>query len=175
MRTRTPLAATALLTLTLGAATAAAPAETSRSADAKITGAGVGKVKLGKTFRSLRAAGLVGRMRPGCPLGGPGTRSARLKAPLEGSVDLTTRRRPRTVRSISITGGATARGVGVGARIATIKAAFPKAVVERGTEDVFGFTLVKIPKRGGGRIQFAVDVDTKKTIVIGVPFIATCE
>jgi hypothetical protein len=173
MRTRTPLAATALLTLALGAA--AAPAETSRSADQKITAAGVGKVKVGKTFTSLRAAGLVGRMRPGCELGGPDTRSARLKAPLKGFVDLTTRQRPRKVRSISITGGATARGVGIGGTIAQIKAAYPKAKVDRGTEDVFGITLVKIPRNGGGRISFAVDVDSKKVTRIGVPFIPFCE
>jgi hypothetical protein len=173
MRTRTPLAATALLTLALGAA--AAPAETSRSADQKITAAGVGKVKLGKTFASLRAAGLVGKLQPGCPLAGPGTRSARLKAPLKGFVDLTTRQRPRKVRSISITGGATARGVGIGGTIAQIKAAFPKAKVDRATEEVFGITLVKIPRNGGGRIHFAVDVDSKKINQIGVPNIPFCE
>ena len=173
MRTRTPLAATALLSLAFGAAVA--PAETSRHADQKITAAGVGKVKVGKTFRSLRAAGLVGKLRPGCPLGGPQTRSARLKAPLKGSVDLTTRRRPRRVRSISITGGATARGVAIGGTIAQIKAAYPKAKVDHGTEDVFGITLVKIPKNGGGRISFAVDVDSKQITQIGVPFIPFCE
>jgi hypothetical protein len=173
MRTRTPLAATALLTLTIGAA--AAPAETSRSADQKITAAGAGQVKLGRTFTSLRAAGLVGRLRPGCELGGPDTRSARLKAPLKGFVDLTTRQRPRKVRSISITGGATARGVGIGGTIAQIKAAYPKAKVDHGTEDVFGITLVKIPKDGGGRIHFAVDVDSKKITRIGVPLIPFCE
>src|SRR5215218_5971268 len=173
MRIRTPLAATALLALALGSA--AAPAETSRSADAKITGAGVGKVRLGRTFTSLRQAGLVGRLRPGCELGGPDTRSARLKAPLKGFVDLTTRRRPRRVRSISISGGATARGVGIGGTIAQIKAAYPKAKVDRSTEDVFGVTLVKVPKDGGGRIHFAVDVDTKKTVRIGVPSIPFCE
>ena len=173
MRTRTPLAATALLSLAFGAA--AAPAETSRGADQKITAAGVGKVQVGKTFRSLRAAGLVGRMRPGCPLGGPDTRSARLKAPLKGSVDLTTRRRPRTVRSITITGGATARGVAIGGTIAQIKAAYPKAKVDHGTEDVFGITLVKIPKSGGGRISFAVGVDSKLITQIGVPLIPFCD
>jgi hypothetical protein len=173
MRTRTPLAATALLCLAFGAAVA--PAETSRRADKKITAAGAGKVKVGKTFTSLRAAGLVGRMRPGCPLGGADTRSARLKAPLKGSVDLTTRRRPRTVRSISITGGATARGVGIGGTIAEIMAAFPKAKVDHSTEAVFGITLVKIPKSGGGRMRFAVDVDSQKITQIGVPFIPFCE
>jgi hypothetical protein len=173
MRIRTPFAATTLLALALGAA--AAPAEVSRSADKTITGAGVGKVKLGKTFKSLREAGLVGRLRPGCELGGPDTRSARLKAPLQGFVDLTTRARPRTVRSISLTGGAKARGVGIGATIAEITAAFPKAKVDRSTEETFGLTLVRIPKDGGGRIHFAVDVGTGKTTRIGIPTIPFCE
>jgi hypothetical protein len=173
MRTPTPLAATVLLT-TLALGAAAAPADTSRSADKKITAAGVGKVKLGKTFRSLRDDGLVGRLRRGCPLGGPQTRSARLKAPLEGSVDLTTSR-PRRVRTISITGGATARGVRIGGTIAQIKAAYPKARVDRSTEEVFRITLVRVPRDGGGRIQFAVDVDSKRIIRIGVPAIAFCE
>jgi hypothetical protein len=47
--------------------------------------------------------------------------------------------------------------------------------VDRETEEVFGITLVKIPKNGGGRLQFAVDVDTKKVDLIGIPFIAFCE
>lgn len=154
---------------------AAAPGDSGHVAPQKITAAGVGKVKLGKTFRELRDAGLLGRIRPGCPLGGPNTRSARLKAPLKGFVNLSTNRRPRRVRDITVRGGARARGVGVGATIAQIKAAFPKAKVDRNTEEVFGFTLVRIPKNGGGRIQFAVDVDTGKTTSIGVPGIAVCD
>ena len=140
----------------------------------KITAAGVGTVKIGKTHRRLRAQGLVGRIRPGCELGGPRTRSARLRAPLDGSVNYTLRS-PRKVTDIIIRGGAEARGVGIGDRIADIKDAFPKAKVDRSTEEVFGITLVKIPKKGGGRIQFAVDVDTKRIDLIGVPFIAFCE
>jgi hypothetical protein len=169
---RTPLAATALITLGLGAA--AAPADTSRLADQKITASGVGKIPLGGSYRSLRASGLVGRLRGGCPLGGTDTRSARLKAPLKGTVDLT-RRKPRRVRAITVTGGASARGVGIGDRLADIRAAFPKARVDRDTEETFRITLVRVPKSGGGRIQFAVDVDTKKISRIAVPAIQFCE
>ncbi len=171
--TRTIAATTALGALAI--VPAAAPGDAGHAAAAKrITAAGVGQVKLGKTFAELRERGLLGRMRPGCELGGPNTRSARLKAPLKGTVDLN-QATPRRVRSIVVEGGAKARGVGIGATIAQIKAAFPKAKVDRSTEEVFRITLVRIPKNGGGRIKFAVDVDTGKTILIGVPFIGFCE
>ena len=155
-------------------ATTAAPGAGTAAAPQKITPAGVGAVKLGKTFRALRRAGLVGKLRRGCPLGGPNTRSARLRSPLRGSVDFT-RTTPRKVRNIAIRGGATARGVGVGDRRADIRAAFPKARFDHGTDETFGVTLVRIPKNGGGRLQFAVDVDTRRVTLIGVPVIAFCE
>ena len=47
--------------------------------------------------------------------------------------------------------------------------------VDHTTENLFGITLVKVPKDGGGRIQFAVDVDTDKTTKIAVPRLAFCE
>lgn len=172
MRIRTPLAAAAVLTLGLAAA---APAETSRHAAETFNSKGAGDVQIGEKFTSLRAAGLVGKLRPGCELGGPDTRSAKLKAPLKGFVDLTTRRKPRRVRSIALSGGATARGVGIGSTTAQIKAAFPGAKVDHGTDEVFGVTLVKVPKAAGGRFSFAVDVKTKKTVTIGIPFIPFCE
>jgi hypothetical protein len=172
MRIRTPLLAAAVLSVGVAAA---APADTSRHAATTFNGKGAGDVQIGETFTSLRAAGLVGKLRPGCELGGPDTRSAKLKAPLKGFVDLTTRRKPRRVRSISLTGGAKARGVGIGATIAQIKAAFPGAKVDHGTDDTFGLTLVKVPKAAGGRFHFAVDTTTKKTTRIGIPFIPFCE
>jgi hypothetical protein len=77
--------------------------------------------------------------------------------------------------NITVRGGARARGVGIGATIPDIKAAFPKAKVDHGTDDIFGVTLVTIPKSGGGKFQFAVDTGTDKTTLIGIPFVAFCE
>jgi hypothetical protein len=114
-------------------------------------------------------------MRPGCELA-PNTKSAKLKAPLKGSVNYTLHN-PRRVDNISITGGAKARGVGIGATIAQIKAKFPHAAVDHSTDSVFQLTLVRTPKRphGRGRITFGVSTQTKRTTIIGVPFIAFCE
>jgi hypothetical protein len=163
--------AAAVGTIAIGAAVA--PAQTGAPAK-KITPSGVGGVKLGKTHAKLRQQGLVGKIRQGCELGGPNTRSARLLAPLKGSVDYTSKS-PRKVRSITVRGGATARGVGIGAKIPKIKAAFPKAKVDHSTDATFQLTLVKVPRNGGGRLQFGVSTTTKRTTLIGIPFIAFCE
>ena len=146
----------------------------SAAAPQKITRNGVGQVKLGMTFQELRDKGLVGKLRPGCELGGPNTRSARLRSPLRGVVDFT-QTNPRKVTNITILRGARARGVKVGDRIRDIKDAYPKAKVNRQTEDVFGVWLVRVPRNGGGRITFSVPVDTKRIDRIGVPFIPFCE
>jgi hypothetical protein len=139
-----------------------------------ITPAGVGLVKLGERYQTLRSANLVGTLRRGCELAGPGARSARLRAPLRGSVDFTLTR-PRRITTIVVLGGATAGGVGVGASAAQIKRRFPKAVFDHGTDGTFGITLVTIPKSGGGRLQFALAVGTGKVTEIGIPNIPFCE
>ena len=167
------LAGAALAGLAVAAVAAPAHAVPDRAATPKITADGVGKVKLGKRHSVLRAQGLVGPIRPGCELAA-NTRSAKLKPPLKGQVNYTLSS-PRKVSDITITGGAKARGVGIGATIPQIKAKFPKAKVDHSTESVFGITLVRIPPDGGGRIKFAVDVNTHKTTSIGVPIIAFCE
>ncbi len=145
------------------------------AAAAKITPTRVDGVHLGDTHADLRARGKVGPIRPGCELGGPNTRAARLKLPLKGGVQYTLSS-PRRVDSISVTGGARARGVGIGAKIPAIKAKFPNATVDHSTDQVFQLTLVKTPKRASGaQITFGVSTQTKRTTIIGVPFIAFCE
>jgi hypothetical protein len=174
MITRSTTAALAALTLlgvlaatALGGPAAPLPAK-------KVTNEGVGQVKLGKTHMQLRQQGLVGRLRAGCELGGGNTRSARLLAPLRGQVDYSLTN-PRIAKSILIRRGATAKGVGRGDTIPEIKAKFPHARVNKDTEEVFGLWLVTVPKRDGGKFQFAVDADTERVTVMGVPIIAFCE
>ena len=150
--------------LALSAQTASGP---------KVTPRGVGGVKIGATFTKLRQRHLVGRLHRGCELA-PNTRSARLLAPLKGSVDFN-RKTPRRVADIQVKGGARARGVGIGATIADIQNAYPSAIIDHSTEQTFKLTLVKIPRNGGGRIQFAVPLSTHRVSLIGVPFIAFCE
>jgi hypothetical protein len=144
------------------------------SAAKVITPTRVDGVHLGDTHQDLRARGKVGPIRPGCELA-ENTRSAKLKAPLKGSVQYT-QSSPRKVDSITITGGAKARGVGIGAKIPAIKAKFPHAKVNHDTDQVFQLTLVQTPERpSGGRITFGVSTVTKRTTIMGVPFIAFCE
>lgn len=171
-----PIAATLLAALTTAAgALAAGPGEhVGAAATKRITPDGVGAVKLGKTYHELRAAGLIGRARAGCVAAGPDARSARLKAPLHGSVDFTLTK-PRRAAAVTITGGATARGVGIGDTAADIREAFPKAKFDHGSDDMFGVTIVRVPKRGGGRLGFAVGVDSKRVELIAVPRIQVCE
>jgi hypothetical protein len=141
---------------------------------AKITASGVGGVKLGKTYKELHDKGLVGKIGPGCELGGPNTRSAKLKGGPKGFVNFTLKA-PRKVTDITVNGGAKARGVGVGATITQIKAKFPKAKVDHSTDGTFELTLVRVPKSDGGKIMFGVSTKTHKTTVIGVPSIGFCE
>ena len=157
------------------AAVALASPPAARDAAAKvITPTRVDGVHLGDTHQDLRSRGKVGPIRPGCELA-ENTRSAKLKLPLKGNVQYTLSN-PRKVDSISITGGAKARGVGIGAKIPAIKAKFPNAKVTHQTDDVFQLTLVRTPRRpSGGRITFGVSTITKRTTIIGVPFIAFCE
>ena len=168
---RTLVAGAVVTALALGpaAATAAAPQ--------KITFKGVGQVKLGKTHKQLREQGLVGKLRKGCELGGPDTRTARLRSPLRGSVNYTLNS-PRRVTDVTITGGAKARGVGIGDRLKDIKAKFPKREVDHSQEDVFKAFFVFIPKSnpvGKIKMMFVIDSDTRKITAIGVPVVAFCE
>ena len=136
--------------LLLALVVALTAAGTAFAAAAVITPTRVDGVHLGDTHADLRARGKVGPIRPGCELGGPNTRSAKLKAPLKGSVNYTLSS-PRKVDSITITGGAKARGVGIGATIPQIKAKFPHAKVDHSTDQVFQLTLVRTPKRPSAR------------------------
>jgi len=154
--------------LTLTGAAAAAPARP--AATAKITGAGVDGVKVGASYTSLRLAGKLAKATRGCELAGPQARAARLRAPLKGSVNLTISR-PRRVDTITVTGGARAKGVGVGSTRAAVKAAFPHAKFRH----VLGLVLARVPKADGGRFEFSLGTKGKRVDAVGIPHLAFCE
>jgi hypothetical protein len=164
----------ALVLLAMGVAVGLSFAAASAGTPKRLTATGVGGVKLGRTYTSLRVAGLLGPIGRGCPLGGPTTRSAPLRRPLKGTVDLTTKT-PRRVAVITVSGGATARGVGIGARPAAIRAAFPKMRLDHSSEKVFGITVAHVPKGGGGPLEFAIATTSGKVTLIAVPAIAFCD
>lgn len=159
------------------AGTALAGAQTASTAPAvaAITPAGAGAVKLGEHYATLHAARELAKVQRGCELAGPEARSAKLVAPLAGSVNLTDTT-PRRVASIDIRGvRAQANGIAIGSTYAALKKAFPKATADHRTDAAFATTLVNVPKGSGGRLQFAVSVMTKKVTEIGIPVIAICD
>jgi hypothetical protein len=166
---RRSLIVSTLLAVAVSAATAAAA-----QAPQRITAKGVGQVRLGDTAAELREKGLIGPLRRGCELEGPGARFANLRSPLKGTVEFT-RTATRRVNFIHVRGGARARGVRIGDTLADITAAFPKRRIIRATEEPFGFTRVKIPKDGGGRMDFAVRLRTGRITSIDVPRIKICD
>ena len=118
------LAAAAVLSL---AFTATAVAGT---ADKKITPKGVGKVKLGALATDLRADGLIGRLKPGCELGGAGHALGAAEGAAQGhaSTSREARARSRAINDPRRGGGARRR---VGDTLADITAAFPKRKIIR--------------------------------------------
>ena len=163
-----------IVLLAMAAAVALSFGQASGATSTRITAAGVGAVKLGRTYTSLRLAGLLGRIGPGCELSGPSARSAPLRLPLQGGVDLSPAS-PRRVVRITLIGGATARGIGAGATLKALRARFPKLRLDHRTDKTFAITLAHVPKGGGGPLDFAISTKTKKVTLIGVPSIAFCE
>jgi hypothetical protein len=165
-----PLAVAAVATTTT---TVAAPDTQSAGGLKTITAKGVGKVKLGKTYKSLRRAKLIGKIGPGCELEGPRARTAKLRAPLEGSVDFS-RGKARRVNHITVLGGAAARGVRVGDNQEDVLVEFPEAEVDRSTRDRFGVTIIRVPKSGGGRMEFVIGRGAA-VMSINLPGASFCE
>jgi hypothetical protein len=138
-----------------------------------ITPQGVGPIKLGALYTDLRGKGLVGPIGVRCgELSGPDDRAAELLRPLKGSVSFTSSK-PWRVEDISIQGGATARGIGVGATSQALKAAYPAA--RYSPDKTFGLIFVSVPRGKGGPLAFGVNMDTKRVQEIAVPRITVCD
>lgn len=139
-----------------------------------VSGSGVGKVRIGRSYDKLRDAGLVGKLKSGCELA-EGTRAAKLKSPLKGVVNFSIEGKPRA-ETISVTDGAsTKKGIEVGSTKREVKDAYKSATFDKDTIDVFGVINVKIPKRSGGKFHIAIDAGTKLVTMFGIPGIPFCE
>ena len=73
---------------------------------------------------------------------------------------------PTTAPMKTISNGSTKRQV---------RRSYPGASFRHSTEDVFGITLVNVPRGDGGKLQMGISVDTKRVIVFAVPHLAFCE
>lgn len=145
---------------------------TAAQAPVRVTPERVGRVHLGDTHAALREQGLVGRRVDGCPV--DDAQGAALLPPLKGAVELT-RKAPHRVTSIIVSKGATARGVRIGDRRRAVERAYPKATFDRSVTETFGIVLVRVPRGGGGRLQIAIDAETRRVTDFGVPYIRFCE
>jgi len=143
-----------------------------RTQGQEVTREGVGNLRLGMTYRDLRAAGLVGRLVEGCPV--DGVKSASLRAPLLGFAQFNAET-PKRLTNVVVSRGATAHGVGRGDRLRSIRRAFSAVRVIRDFEDEFKLTLARIPPRAGGPLEFVLDVRSGRVRQIGVPSTPFCE
>jgi hypothetical protein len=111
---------------------------------------GVGPIKLGSRYTDLKTKGPVEAMGLGGEVARPNTLSTKLRPPLKGSVDLILSK-PRRVETITIYGGASGRGIGVGATFQAVKAVFPAVKIDRSGEETFGLTFVDVHRGKGAR------------------------
>ncbi len=155
------------LALALPAAAQAPPA--------RVTADGVGDVRLGSTFRALRGQGLVGRLQLGCELSRPRPRIAMLRAPLRGSVTFTARR-PHRASAIAVTAARPPTGSGSATALGRSAArSRASGSTTRQTRRSGSRWPASPAARGRDRLQFAVDVETRRVNSMGVPAIPFCE
>jgi hypothetical protein len=140
----------------------------------KITGRGIGAVKLGASYTDLRDAGLVGKPLVGCEVAGPTKDAATLKkaSSLRGNVSFSP---DKIITNVTIFKGASVRGVGPGSTLDEVTAAYPDAKVSRTLVKTFHLIEVRVAKKDGGPFTFGIDTDAGKTASVGIPSIPTCD
>ena len=128
-----------------------------------------GAVKLGRRTRRCARRGPARQDRPWLRARRPAHALGAAARAAEGRGRSHARARRGGSPRSSCAAGATARGVGIGANAAAIRAAFPRVRFDHRGDATFGLTIARVPKGGGGRLEFGVDTTTKRVTLIGIP------
>lgn len=168
LATATTAAAFAPPTPALPDATAAGPGF------ALMTAKGVGPVKLGASFTSLRTKGRVGKLTGGCPLSGVKEYGATLRAPLKGGVTFNAKKR---VIAIFATGRVeTARHVRVGDTDGKALQRYPGSRYDRASvSDPIPYGVITVLDGSKTRFSFLVSAATRRIVQLDVPRPGFCE
>lgn len=185
MATRNPLlrvivtvACAAAIGLCAALAATAAPDGSQPTAAAAATpwlvsAKGIGPVTLGRSYAGLKADGLVGKLRPGCPLG-PKRFGAKLRPPAKGLVTFNAHRH---VVDVSVTAAAqTAKHATIGDTATHVLALYPSArYIKAKPTDPIPFGVIQVNKKGKPQFSFLIDATTKRVVQLDAPTAQFCE
>jgi hypothetical protein len=146
-----------------------------RVGEAIATPAGIGRLHLGASVASPRAAGLIGPLRKGCELSGTGQMVATLKPPLQGTAVFSTRAAGLSTITVS-SGAETQAGVHIGSSVSEARSAYPGAEYNRPEpREPIPIGFIWVGGEYHQRMTLIIDPLTYRVIEIDVPSANLCE
>jgi hypothetical protein len=141
---------------------------------ATLTAKGVGPIKIGATYASLKAAGLVGKLSPGCELVTPRESGAQLIGAIKGSA--TFNKKQKLVAITVRKGAETAKHVTIGDSAKSALAKYPGAKYQRASvKDPIPYSSITVISGGNIQFSFLVSAKTQKIVELDVPTAQFCE
>jgi hypothetical protein len=138
-----------------------------------VTGKGVAGMHLGTSAKSLREAGKIGPLGPGCELD-PGQKVAQLQPPLHGTAVFRANRR---LSGLDFSGGVkTARGIRVGSTAGKARTAYPNSFYQPpGSADPFAEGFLWVNSIEHPKLTFTIDPSSRRVETISVHAPNFCE